>query len=189
MGRTPTPALGKELFNDVVVIVLVSLVVYAIAQLGILAGLFQLLEGHTTIAAFIAGMFFTSAFTITPAAVVLAHILETAPLQHIALIGALGGVVGDLVIFSVLKKTIVTPSLRSIARSRVRRRVTSIFNNGLFKWVAPAVGALIIASPLPDELGLALMGISRTRIWLIAGIAFVMNFLGILALGALVTVV
>jgi hypothetical protein len=41
------------------------------------------------------------------------------------------------------------------------------------------LGALIIASPLPDEFGLALMGISRMRALVLMPISFVMNALGI----------
>ena len=44
----------------------------------------------------------------------------------------------------------------------------------------PLTGAIIIASPLPDELGLAMMGLSRVPIAAFIPISYTMNFLGIL---------
>jgi hypothetical protein len=183
--RAPQRSLKQELVHDVMIVALVGLVLYGAAQVGILAGLLAIVQKFGLIGSFIAGMFFTSAITITPAAVVLGSLATTLPLYQVAFVGALGGVIGDLAIFGLIKNTIASPSLKSIPGRRIRRRMHTVFNTGLFKWLAPVVGALIIASPLPDELGIALMGISKTRIWLIAIIAFVMNFLGILMIGSL----
>jgi hypothetical protein len=41
------------------------------------------------------------------------------------------------------------------------------------------MGGLIIASPLPDELGLALMGFVKTNNWTFAIISILCNALGI----------
>lgn len=184
MSSSPR-TITQELIHDIFILGFVGVAVYAAAQIGLLAGILSTVKEFGLIGSFIAGMFFTSVFTITPAALVLGTLSAELPLMHVALVGALGGVVGDLFIFTLIKKSIGSPALQLIPTGRVRRRVRSVFNTGLFKWLAPAVGALIIASPLPDELGLTLMGISRTRIWLIASIAFVMNFVGILMIGSL----
>jgi hypothetical protein len=41
------------------------------------------------------------------------------------------------------------------------------------------LGAFIIASPLPDELGLTLMGMSKVRLAVLVPVSFVMNAVGI----------
>ena len=41
------------------------------------------------------------------------------------------------------------------------------------------LGAAIIASPLPDEIGLSLMGMSKTRVAVLIPVSFAMNALGI----------
>ncbi|OGG78335.1 hypothetical protein A3A36_01445 [Candidatus Kaiserbacteria bacterium RIFCSPLOWO2_01_FULL_52_12b] len=61
--------------------------------------------------------------------------------------------------------------------------MVSIFRPRLFKWLIPFVGALIIASPLPDEAGLAMMGLSKMKTSVFIPISFALNFLGILAIG------
>jgi hypothetical protein len=50
---------------------------------------------------------------------------------------------------------------------------------GFMKWLSPIVGALIIASPLPDEFALTLMGLSKVRLAVLIPISFIMNMLGI----------
>ncbi|KKR47070.1 MAG: hypothetical protein UT80_C0011G0001, partial [Parcubacteria group bacterium GW2011_GWC1_40_13] len=64
-----------------------------------------------------------------------------------------------------------------------QKRLFSIFRPKLFKWLIPFIGALIIASPLPDEAGLAMMGLSKMKTSVFIPISFALNFLGILAIG------
>ena len=45
------------------------------------------------------------------------------------------------------------------------------------------LGALIIASPLPDELGLAMMGVARIKLRVLIPISLVLNFAGIVLIG------
>ena len=56
---------------------------------------------------------------------------------------------------------------------------------GLFRFMTPLLGVLIIASPLPDEIGLALLGFSRAKTFQILPIAFIMNFIGIYAIAVI----
>src|SRR3990167_7131268 len=53
---------------------------------------------------------------------------------------------------------------------------------GGFWWVIPALGAVIIASPLPDELGLIMMGLSHIRTATFIVLSFMMNAAGIFAI-------
>lgn len=136
---------------------------------------------------FVAGLFFTSVLTVGPASVALALLGEMLPPFQVALWGAVGALVGDLFIFYILRNRIAS-GIDQLVEDAASRRVQSFFRLGFVRVIAPVVGGLIIASPLPDELGLALMGLSRTRAWIVAPISFAMNFLGILALVAAVRV-
>jgi hypothetical protein len=53
----------------------------------------------------------------------------------------------------------------------------------VFRAVMPFLGALIIASPLPDELGLVFLGISKLKTRYFLPLSFVLNFFGILIIG------
>jgi hypothetical protein len=46
-------------------------------------------------------------------------------------------------------------------------------------WLLPLVGAIIIASPLPDEPGVAMLGISKIRRWVFTVVVFFLNTIGV----------
>jgi len=134
---------------------------------------------HIVPGSFIAGMGFTSLFTLAPASIVLIEIAKVSSPLMVALIGAAGAVVGDLLLFMFVRKS-VSDGAMTLLNKPMRRRLRYLLHHKLLHWVLPITGAIIIASPLPDELGLALMGFSRMRVSVFIPISYVMNFLGIL---------
>ncbi|MCC7436766.1 hypothetical protein IT402_02755, partial [Candidatus Nomurabacteria bacterium] len=58
--------------------------------------------------------------------------------------------------------------------------LSRIISTPYFAWLAPVIGAIIIASPLPDEIGVGLIGISKMKNWQFLVLSFVLNSLGIL---------
>jgi hypothetical protein len=149
-----------------------------LSKTGILDLVINNFINHYVLASFVAGVFFTSAFTIAPASVALVHIAEYAPLNWIAVWGALGAVCGDLILFFFIRDRFTEDLKRAIKPSTLKYIVKS-FHFGFLKWLSPIIGALIIASPLPDEFGITLLGISKIRLSFLIPIAFVMNILGI----------
>jgi uncharacterized membrane protein YdjX (TVP38/TMEM64 family) len=137
---------------------------------------------------FIAGMFFTSVFTTAPAIVLLGDFAHTTPLGTLALVGGLGAVVGDYFLFRFVKGHVSDDIdyLLSFAR---KNRFSAIFKTRLFRYFVPFIGALIIASPFPDELGIAMMGVSKMSNRAFFVISFIMNMAGIAVIGWLATAV
>jgi hypothetical protein len=135
--------------------------------------------GNVYLASFIAGLFFTSVFTVSPASIALAHIaFAAASPWPVILYGALGALFGDLIIFFFIRDRFADDIINSVKPS-IRKHILSSFHLGFMKWLSPLVGALIIASPLPDEFGVALLGISKTRMAWFIPISFVMNAVGV----------
>lgn len=54
-------------------------------------------------------------------------------------------------------------------------------------WLLFFLGAVIIASPFPDEIGISLLGLSKTRHRVFLPLSYAANFLGILAVGVSAT--
>jgi len=169
-----------ELIKDFLLIVIGVAFALFLGTSGILDQLIDLI-GNTAIASFAAGIFFTSVFTLGPASVTLVHIAEQESLMSVALWGAFGAVCGDLIIFFFIRDHFSDHIIKSLKPSRVRNILAS-FHLGFMKWLSPILGALIIASPLPDELGLALLGLSKIRLAILIPISFAMNILGIYGL-------
>ncbi len=128
---------------------------------------------------FVAGIFFVSTFTVAPASVVLFKLAQAYNPFLIALTAGLGAVIGDFLIFRFLKDNVfeeIKPIFMKLGGSNLSRLMSTPY----FAWLAPVLGALIIASPFPDEIGVGLMGISKLKNWQFLTISFLLNSLGIL---------
>jgi hypothetical protein len=148
-------------------------------------GAFNILLGTngqgSIIGSIIAGALFTSTFTIAPASVVLADLSHTMSPYIVALWGAFGSMFGDLILFNFIKHNLSKDAEDLLNHSSYKRFI-SVFHLRFFRWLMPLVGALVIASPLPDEIGLAMMGFSKMRAAVLLPISFVMSFFGILSI-------
>jgi hypothetical protein len=132
---------------------------------------------------FIAGMFFTSVFTTVPAIVTLGEISRHNSIFLTALFGALGALVGDLIIFSFIKDKLSEHLNSLLEHTNYWKRVKHILKLKYFRWGTFLLGGLIIASPFPDELGISLMGLSKMKTKSFILISVFFNFIGILLIG------
>ncbi len=130
----------------------------------------------------VAGFFFTSVFTTAPAIVALGEITATASLWQTAVVGALGATCGDLILFRFIRDR-VGDDIGHVLRARGRKRYPAIVRNRLFRGFTMFLGALVIASPLPDELGLLMMGLPRMPLRVFMLVSFTMNAFGIFMIG------
>ena len=170
------------MIKDTALILFSVIIAFGISQLDLIEKIFSISEDIRMIGSFIGGLFFTSIFTTAPAIVLLGEISQVEPLLTVALIGAFGAVIGDLVIFYFFRNHVAN-DLEALLRYGKRKTLKLVFKNPVIRWFAVIIGALIIASPLPDELGIAMMGISKIKYQTFLPISFVFNFLGILAIG------
>ncbi len=167
----------QELAKDILFVLIGASIALVLSHVGFIDMIIALF-GSGEVASFIAGMFFTSIFTIAPASVALGHIALHTPAHVVALWGACGAVCGDVILFYLISDRFADDLIDSLG-STFTKHLLSSFHVGFFKWLAPVLGAFIIASPLPDELGITLLGFSKTRIWVLIPISFIGNILGI----------
>ncbi len=168
---------------DVGLIVMSVLVAVILASTHALTRLITATSGLELLGTFIAGMFFTSIFTTAPAIATLGEIALTQSIYITALVGAIGSVLGDLLIFRFVRDRVAADILELLREEGVLRRARKIFRFKHFRWFTLLAGALLIASPLPDELGIALLGFSKVSARYFIMLSFVFNFLGILGIG------
>ncbi len=128
--------------------------------------------------AIIFGALFTTIFTIVPASVALVEMSSTIHPVTISILGGIGAMLIDSIIASFVRKDI-TRDLKGISRMSFKWHFISLFHFGFLKWLSFIVGLLVIASPLPDELGLFFIGISKVRGKYLPFVFFLANFLGI----------
>lgn len=135
------------------------------------------------VGSFVAGMFFTSIFTTAPAIVALGELSQVNSLLATALFGALGAVVGDLIIFRFIRDRFSEHLIEVAQEQGLTRRFRKLLKSKLLRRSSFLIGGLIIASPLPDELGVSILGFSKMKADVFSVVSFAFNFLGILAIG------
>lgn len=146
-------------------------------------------------AAFMMGLFFSYGITTPPATAALFDLGTNLNPFIIAAIGAIGSVISDFIIFKFVKDRLVY-EIRLLSREmeNLTKPVSHLFfweelrvrmwhgikKSKIWHILVPILAGLIIASPLPDELGAALFGAVRFDTKKFLAIAYAMNFLGIL---------
>ncbi|HBT81830.1 TPA: hypothetical protein DEB04_03905 [Candidatus Giovannonibacteria bacterium] len=171
------------LIQDVVIIAASVAVAIILARTDILTNVLTSSQKLELAGSFIAGLFFTSIFTVAPAAVTLGEIAQANSVILTALFGALGAVAGDLIIFKFMRDRFSRHLMKLIKTGNHGKRLMVLFKLRSFRWLTFFAGGFIIASPLPDELGIALLGFSKLKTSLFVPLSFTFNFLGICLIG------
>lgn len=131
------------------------------------------------VGAFIGGMLFISTFTVATGAVILLVFAERLSPIEIGIIAGLGAVVGDFTIFRIVKDNLTSELSAIYDHIDSKHHFTKVLHSKYFSWSLPVVGAIIIASPFPDEIGVSLMGISKMKTYQFLFISFILNAIGI----------
>lgn len=129
--------------------------------------------------AFVAGILFVSSFTAATGTLVLLVLAEYLSPIEIGIVAGLGAVVGDLTIFHFVKDNLLN-EIKPIYLRFGGKHLTLIMQSKYFAWSLPLVGAIIIASPLPDEVGVSLMGLSKMKTYQFLLLSFILNATGIM---------
>ncbi len=155
-------------------------------------GLVSRLDIPAYLGIFIAGMLFSFGFS-TPFAI--GFFLTSSPenLFFAAIIGGLGAMISDLLIFHFIKSSVMDEFNRLEKTKAMRIMIDEIrrdFKKKIRSYLTYFFAGIIIASPLPDELGVGMLaGLTEIKPRILAAISFIMNSLGILIvlwLGSLV---
>lgn len=163
------------------IVVSVCVAVY-IVQTDVVGTLLVHLRDFQLLGSFVAGFFFTSFFTAVPSIAVLGEIMRATPVWQVALIGGLGAALGDYVILRVIHKSL-DEETKNLLRQPRFGGFKKIVKTKLFHRTSLFFGAVCISSPLPDELGLILIGINKVSPIKLFLILFVMHSIGIAAIG------
>lgn len=169
--------------QDMGIIALSLFIAFMLAQTDILGKILTSTKELEMIGSFIAGIFFTSIFTVAPAVVTLGEIAHADSPLFTAILGGAGAVIGDLIIFRFVKDRLSEHITDLIHHKKSGRRLQSFLKMKYFHWLAFVLAGAIIASPFPDELGIGLLGFSKMRLRYFIPFAFISNAAGIYLIG------
>ncbi len=125
---------------------------------------------------FVGGLCFTS-FSTTPLSVAIFVVLArdgNVPLYQIALLGGFGAMLGDAGLISTVKMSILDDLFEYFVR-KTHGAFAQFAIKPIVRVLAVVLGALVIASPLPDEVGLSMMGMTQLPMRYIMLVSFVIN--------------
>lgn len=140
------------------------------------------------IGALIAGSLFVSSFTAAISIVVIAIMTENINPMALALIGGVGAVMGDYLVFKLIRSHL-QDELAMLFGKEGTNYVKHVLKSKYISWTLPIIGAFIIASPLPDELGVSLLGMSKMSDAKFILISYISNAIGILMIASVATVI
>lgn len=127
---------------------------------------------------FLSGALFVSTFTIAPGAALLFTFAQSHSPVVVAVLGGVGAAAGDFIAYRFIRDHLLA-ELHPILKALHLYRRVSVLHSRYFAWLAPVIGAAIIASPLPDEIGLSLLGLRNINSTAFLVLAFMLNAAGI----------
>jgi uncharacterized membrane protein YdjX (TVP38/TMEM64 family) len=160
------------------------LVLYFIADADFVKQFISKLGDWGYFGAFIVGIFFVSIFTVAPSIIVVYYLSQTLNPWEVAVFAGLGAVLGDVLIFNFLRDGFFN-EIRPLFSFFKKPLFARIYNSPYFAWLLPIIGAIVIASPFPDEIGISLMGLSKIKRWQFIIISFVLNAFGLFIIAIL----
>jgi hypothetical protein len=132
--------------------------------------------------AFLSGMFFASTFTVATGGLLLISLVNTINPFGLVIASACGAVFADLLIFHFVKDGVSAEVAPVYEKFLAHHHLKKILHTRYFSWTLPVLGAIIIATPLPDELGVSLLGISAMTTLKFALVSFFSHTIGMISL-------
>lgn len=165
-------------FKNTTLLVISLILFFVFAEHPVVKSLITLIGNFGYLGAFITGVLFVSVFTVAPAAVVLFFLAKTLNPLLVALFAGAGAVLGDYLIFRFFRDR-VFEELKPLFLESGGNSIIKLFKTPYFAWTLPLIGAVIIASPFPDEVGIGLLGASKLKNWQFLLLTFFLNSIGI----------
>lgn len=130
---------------------------------------------------FIAGILYVSASTAALGILILSDLAKTLSPIQIAIVAGLGGAVADFTLFRFFKGDLIS-EITPIYNKLGGKHLTRLMCHKYLRWSLPIIGAIIIASPFPDELGISLIGLSRIKNYQFILLSLVLDIVGVFLL-------
>lgn len=171
------------LVQDLMIIIMSFFLAIVLVKTHVVTNLLLTTQDYGLLGSFVAGLFFTSIFTTAPSVIALGEISQMQSTLQVAFFGAAGAMIGDLLIFQFIRDKL-SIHLMELMKSQIDGAKHKFRHHlKFFRWFTFFVGGLIIASPLPDELGVGLLGLSKMKMVWFAPLSFLFNFIGIMIIG------
>jgi len=160
-----------------------------LSRLPFFGTLVKEVEKFGYLGAVFSGFLFTSTFTVATGGLLLANFAKVLDPFWLILCSVSGALIGDMLIFLFVKDKVSEDITPVYEHFLAKNHLKKLIHTKYFSWTLPVVGALIIASPFPDELGISLMGLSAMSLQKFLLVSFFSHSFGMFLLVSAVTVI
>jgi uncharacterized membrane protein YdjX (TVP38/TMEM64 family) len=130
---------------------------------------------------FLCGVAYVYGFTAGPSTAVLLVLSKQQNIILAALIGGAGALIGDLIIFRFVRHSL-RDEVERLSASAAVRHINERMPLLLKKHLLPVLAVFVIASPLPDEIGVSMFAaLTKIRMNTFLAVSYALNTLGIFA--------
>ncbi|OGG19220.1 hypothetical protein A2721_00075 [Candidatus Gottesmanbacteria bacterium RIFCSPHIGHO2_01_FULL_47_48] len=136
------------------------------------------------LAALVAGFFFSSIFTSAVATITLFVLGQNHHPLIVSAVAAVGTAFADGLILKFIRDDVIV-DLELLTSPFTRNLPHHLLQSSLLHLPLTILAAVVIASPLPDELGITILGLIKFKPKNFFLLTFFLNFLGILAITSL----
>ena len=129
---------------------------------------------------FIIGMLFAYGFTAAPATAILLILSKEQNLLVAGIIAGFGALLADLLIFKFIRSSF-RDEINILSKEKIVQKFTNHTHSSFKKYLLPIFAGFIIASPLPDEIGVTLLAsVSSISPKIFSILSYTLNTSGIL---------
>jgi len=130
---------------------------------------------------FLCGVAYAYSFTAGPATAMLLMLSKEQNIVLAGLIGGVGALIGDIVIFKFVRHSLME-EVERLAESSAIMKISASMPRLVKKYIFPALAIFVIASPLPDEVGVSMLASCTTiKVNKFSVVSYALNTLGILS--------
>lgn len=148
-------------YPRLLLLVLTFVIAYALFAGRSFTPLRMLLLNSGYVGVFIAGMLYSYGFTAAPATAALLIMAGGQNMVAAGMLGGLGSLFTDIIIFKFIRRSF-QGEIDKLSMERPIRKIKAALPPLARKYILPVVAAIVIASPLPDEMGVSMMAMSKT---------------------------
>lgn len=143
---------------------------------------------YTFLSAILAGAMFVCTFTVATGALIILTLVKIMPPLQLIFFGMLGAVIFDIFVFKTIKNTVDKEIIEFLNNSKFSH-LKKIIHTKYFAWMGPLIGILVFISPLPDEFGISLLGLSKLKTYQFFFISVLNHSLGMFLLVSAVNLI
>ena len=170
--------LKKIKYPKFILLILTFILAYVLFAGRDLEGFRQVISGLGYFSTYLAGIFFAYGFTAAPATAVLLILSKDQNIFIAGFTAGLGALTADLIIFKLIRHSFMD-EIKKLSLEEWFIFIKDKIHPTVKKYFLPILAGFMIASPLPDEIGVALIASTQISNRLFYFLSYTLNTAGI----------